>query len=360
MPVNQTSGRPKAARAPAEERAARAFARGIIGRVSRTFAIGIAVLPGELGRAVLVGYLLCRIADTIEDDGAATAGRRQELLAKFLECFHDTAKARAFAAEAADIVADDSYLELMRGTHLVFELLHSLPKKSAEIVEKWTRELTSGMSEFVGRYPDGIRIQTMPEYRRYCYFVAGTVGHLLTDLWHCHSALVSDRDYDRLLVNCEAFGEALQTINILKDIAWDIEHENAAYIPEELLRAKGSSHQTILHGDWRVQNREALAALMQLARDDIHKSLEYINAIPKMAIQIRLFCLLPVLFAVATLREIERSTAMLQSGGGVKISRAEVRSLILAGSVSTISNKSTRWLVSKTSRQRFELGLAKP
>jgi farnesyl-diphosphate farnesyltransferase len=360
MVVNESQARRAFGMTPAEERSALAFARGTIGRVSRTFAIGISVLPGDLRKAVLVGYLLCRIADTIEDDGAATAGRRQELLAKFLECFEDEEKARNFAAEASDIQADASYLDLMGGTQQVFGLLHSLPKKSADVVEKWTRELTNGMSEFVGRYPDGIRIQTMPEYRRYCYFVAGTVGHLLTDLWYCNSPLVKERDYQRLLVNCEAFGEALQTINILKDIAWDMEHENAAYIPEELLRAKGSSHQTILHGDWRVQNREALVALMQLAREDIQKSLDYFNAVPKMAVQIRLFCLLPVLFAVATLREIERSTAMLQSGGAVKISRAEVRSLILAGSVSTISNKTTRWLVSKTSRQRFKLGLAKP
>jgi farnesyl-diphosphate farnesyltransferase len=341
-------------------RAALDFGRGIISRVSRTFAIGIGVLPGDLGRAVLVGYLLCRIADTVEDDGSATAARRQELLAKFLECFDDPAKAERFAAEASDIHADASYLDLLAGTTLVFELHRSLPTRSGAIVEKWTRELTNGMSEFVGRYPDGIRIQTMPEYRRYCYYVAGTVGHLLTDLWYCHSRLVKKRDYERMLVNCEAFGEALQTINILKDIAWDIEHENSAYIPEDLLRARGSSHQTILHGDWRVQNREALVALVQLAKDDIRKSLDYFNSIPKMAVQIRLFCLLPILFAVATLREIERSTAMLQSGGAVKISRAEVRSLILAGSVSTISNKTTRWLVSKTSRQRFKLGLAKP
>jgi farnesyl-diphosphate farnesyltransferase len=344
----------------ADERAALDFARNIISRVSRTFAIGISVLPGDLGKAVLVGYLLCRIADTIEDDGTASAARRQYLLAEFLDCFQDPRKAECFAAQASDISADASYLELLAGTKLVFELLHSLPPRSAEIVEKWTRELTLGMSEFVGRYPTGIRIQTMVEYRRYCYYVAGTVGHLLTDLWYVHSSLVKKSDYERMLVHCEAFGEALQTINILKDIAWDLEHENAAYIPEELLRARGSSHQTILHGDWRVQNREALVALTQLAREDIRRSLDYFNAIPKMAVQIRLFCLLPVLFAVATLREIERSTAMLQSGGGVKISRAEVRSLILAGSFSTISNKTTRWLVSKTSRRRFKLGLAKP
>ncbi|MBC5798553.1 MAG: squalene/phytoene synthase family protein [Candidatus Eremiobacteraeota bacterium] len=360
-PATEQSGDEPGPRASRREQSeALDFARDIISRVSRTFAIGINVLPGDLGKAVLVGYLLCRIADTIEDDGAASAQRRQYLLARFLECFNDSGKATTFAAEASDIQADASYLELMNGTGLVFELLHSLPRGSAEIVERWTRELALGMSEFVGRYPAGIRIQTMPEYRRYCYYVAGTVGHLLTDLWLFHSPQVRPRDHARLLVNCEAFGEALQTINILKDIAWDIEHENAAYVPEDLLRARGSSHQTILHGDWRVQNREALAVLTQLAREDMRKSLDYFNAIPRMALQIRLFCLLPILFAVATLREIERSTAMLQSGGNVKISRAEVRSLILAGSVSTISNKTTRWLVSKTSRQRFGLGLAKP
>ena len=61
---------------------------------------------------------------------------------------------------------------------------------------------------------------------------------------------------------------------------------------------------------------------------------------------------------VATLREIEGSTAMLQSGGAVKISRSEVRSLIVAGVVSTVSNSTTRWVVGKTYRNRFKLGIA--
>lgn len=98
--------------APETQATALAFARGIIGRVSRTFAIGISVLPGDLKRAVLVGYLLCRIADTIEDDGTATAARRQELLARFLTCFDDRANAETFATEASDISADENYLEL--------------------------------------------------------------------------------------------------------------------------------------------------------------------------------------------------------------------------------------------------------
>ena len=37
-----------------------------------------------------------------------------------------------------------------------------------------------------------------------------------------------------------AFAEALQTVNILKDVAVDAEKENSVYVPEELLRAHGS------------------------------------------------------------------------------------------------------------------------
>ncbi|MGH7690424.1 MAG: squalene/phytoene synthase family protein, partial [Gemmatimonadaceae bacterium] len=44
------------------------FSREILPSVSRTFALSIRVLPGQLGAAVNCAYLLCRIADTIEDD----------------------------------------------------------------------------------------------------------------------------------------------------------------------------------------------------------------------------------------------------------------------------------------------------
>ncbi len=327
--------------------------------VSRTFAVGTSVLTGDLYWAVCVGYLMCRIADTIEDDGSTSPQRRQALLARFLETFDDSATAAAFGAEAADIQGNPAHLELVANTHLVMDVLRALPHGSAAIVKRWTREMVNGMSEFVGRYPAGIRIQTMPEYRQYCYYVAGTVGHMLTDLWYFHSPAVHEREYRRLLADCEAFGEALQTINIIKDIPWDIEHENSAYIPEDLLRTSGSSHQEILSEGRVAQNRLAVDALVALARDDVRRSLAYINNIPKAAFRIRLFCLLPVLFAVATLREIEHSTAMLRPGGAVKISRREVRSLIVAGTISTVSNTTTKWLVNTTAKVRFEPGLAK-
>ncbi|MBT5375365.1 MAG: squalene/phytoene synthase family protein, partial [Nitrospinaceae bacterium] len=36
-------------------------------KVSRTFALNISVLKGDLHRSILVAYLFCRIVDTVED-----------------------------------------------------------------------------------------------------------------------------------------------------------------------------------------------------------------------------------------------------------------------------------------------------
>ncbi len=335
-----------------------AFCRGMIGRVSRTFALGINVLPGELGRAVLVSYLICRIADTIEDDATTSPERRNALLEELMRCFDGPDETAAFTLACADIAGADYYLELVRGTPEVFTVFRSFPAASREAIRRWVGEMCRGMAEFVTRYPSGIRIQTTPEFRHYCYYVAGTVGHLLTELWPIFSPTVRKRDHGRMEATCELFGEALQTVNILKDIAWDYEHENAVYVPEELLRTRGSSHERLLDGAQIGENRAAIGSLLVLARSDLEAALEYYAAIPKQAIAIRMFCLLPILFATATLRELERSNAMLSAGGSVKITRKEVRSLIAAGSLTTVSNHATRWLFAKTSRAPFALVLA--
>ena len=339
--------------------AALAFCRGMIGRVSRTFALGINVLPGELGRAVLVSYLICRIADTVEDDASTSPERRNALLVQLMTCFSgDEDAPAAFVEAASGIQGADYYLTLLRGTPEVFAVFRTFPTAAREAIATWVGEMCRGMGAFVTRYPSGIRIQTIPEFREYCYYVAGTVGHLLTDLWPGFSPSVRRGDHARLLENCEHFGEALQTVNILKDIPWDYEHENAVYIPETLLIERGSSQSHLLDRELLGANRDAIRELLELARTDLAAALEYYASIPKQAMAIRMFCLLPILFATATLRELEASTAMLASGGSVKISRKEVRSLIAAGSLTTMSNQATRWLFAKTSRAPFALVLA--
>jgi farnesyl-diphosphate farnesyltransferase len=329
------------------------FAREILPSVSRTFALSIKVLPGVLGRAVLAAYLLCRIADTLEDEPVLPAPAKADLLDALHRCFDDATAADAFPERVAGLTGDAAHVRLVQHADLVFVLYRSLTPATRAHVKRWVGEMIGGMKKFVLLYPHGIRIQSLEEYREYCYYVAGTVGYLLTDLWHEHAPSISEAKYRVLREQCRSFAEALQTVNILKDVATDAERENSIYVPEELLREHGSSHALILAPERIRATRAALATLVQLAWHDLEGARAYLLLIPRRAVPIRLFCVLPLLFAYATLRELTRIPQALARREVVKISRREVKSLTLVGFLVILSNHGLGWLADRAMRRPF-------
>ena len=329
------------------------FAREILPAVSRTFALSIRLLPGALGRAVRTAYLLCRIADTIEDEPRLPASEKALLFDELLRCFDDPAAADAFPRRLGTLHGRPADVRLALHADLVFALYRSLSLATQAHVRRWVGEMIVGMRKFVLLYPHGIRIQSLDEYKEYCYYVAGTVGYLVTDLWHEHAPSIGVRRHGVLREKCRAFAEALQTVNILKDVASDAEQENAIYIPEELLRAHGSSHATFLAPERLRGTRDALATLVQLAWRDLESARSYLLLIPRRAISIRLSCVLPLLFAYATLRDLTRTPQALVRREVVKISRAEVKSLTLIGFLVILSNRGLTWLADRAMRRPF-------
>ena len=321
------------------------FCRDILPAVSRTFALSIRVLPGDLGHAVLIAYLLCRVADTIEDAPELLAERKAELLGLFLGALDHAEDAGRYVAESAGLAGDEAHIRLNRRADLVFQEFHALPPGSRGHVRRWVGEMATGMQTFVLRYPRGIRIQSIEEYREYCYYVAGTVGYMLTDLWHEHSRTIGVARHQLLRARCREFAEALQTVNILKDVARDAKQENSIYIPEELLREHGSSHATLLRADRTNETRAALIALGRLAGRDLDHATAYLLMLPRRALAIRLFCALPLLFACATLRDLRRAWRSPADGSAVvKISRREVKALTVLGVLGIASNRMLAWL----------------
>lgn len=341
-----------------ERRDAARFCEAILPAVSRTFALGIKALPGALGQAVLDAYLLCRIADTVEDAPGVDPEVKAALFDDFLAAFDDRDALARFLQGVSTLGGELAHLTLTRNTDLVLAHFAALPEATRTVVRKWVAEMAVGMRKFVLLYPNGIRIQTIDEYKEYCYYVAGTVGYMLTDLWHEHSPSIGARRYAILRERCRAFAEALQTVNILKDVATDVEKENSVYVPEELLRAHGSSQSSILAPELVARNRAALSQLIALAWHDLEEARNYLLLIPRRAVSIRLFCMLPLLLAYATLRDLVQSTAMLRPGGSVKISRREVKALLMAGSMLVMSNWGVRRLVERVRVRAFEPGFA--
>ena len=339
-----------------EERDPAAFSRAMLPAVSRTFALSIRLLPGELGAAVRCAYLICRIADTIEDAPSITAPHKAELLDELSQSFDDPSMVPRISSAASDLTGDDAHLALVRGADLVFAAYRELPPGTRDHVRRWVREMIAGMKKFVLAYPDGIRIQTLGEYKEYCYYVAGTVGYLVTDLWREHSSSISTRRYHALRARCAAFAEGLQTINVLRDVARDAERENSIFVPDELLRAHGSAHATIFHASRGSENGAALSVLADLACRDLDEARKYLLSIPRRAVAIRLSCLLPLLFAHATLRDLMRAPRALLGHDSVKISRGEVKSLLIVSALVVVSNRALSWLVERARTKPLILG----
>ena len=334
------------------ERAER-FSRDILPEVSRTFALSIRMLPGGLGRAVRAAYLLCRIADTLEDEPELPASEKAALLDSLTLCFDDAAIADLLPHRLVSLAGERAHVRLAQHADLVFVLYRSLPAGTRVHVRRWVIEMIGGMRKFVLLYPHGIRIQSLEEYKEYCYYVAGTVGYLLTDLWHEHAPSIGERQYRVLREKCRAFAEALQTVNILKDVATDAEQENSIYIPEDLLKAHGSSHALILSPERLAGTRDALATLVKLAWHDLEGARSYLLLIPRRAVPIRLFCVLPLLFAYATLRDLTRTPQALARRDVIKISRREVKSLTIFGFLVILSNSGLGWLADRAMRRPF-------
>src|ERR1700681_1910623 len=177
LPTNrlavQLASRGEAARGPTTLTDAERISRLMLPRVSRTFALGIKMLPPKLEPPVRIGYLLCRIADTIEDDLAMAPERKAELLDAFLACFDSATAADEFGSCIAELSANDDYLALVAQTGQVFLTYRMLDAPTRDILRRWITERARGMRRFVVEHPGGIRIASVDEFPEYCSFVAG-------------------------------------------------------------------------------------------------------------------------------------------------------------------------------------------
>ena len=299
-------------------------------QVSRTFSRPIECLPRELRAATTCGYLLCRVADTVEDYPNLAAPRRDALYRAFLATVEDGADATDFVDLAARLDGHNAELELCANLDLVLEVFSQLPDAMQQTCRQWVAEMVRGMSVY-GHRPTGddglVVLETMADLERYCYFVAGTVGHLLTGLFCEAMDDLAPERAARMRRNAEGFGLGLQMVNILKDQTDDLAR-GWCFIPRTLWDEHGLSPQQMLEPANHERSHRVVQPVFARAQKHLDDALAYTLAIPAEHASIRLFCLLPLWMAARTLVHARGNDAMFSADEPVKISREEVATLI--------------------------------
>ena len=309
----------------------REFCRAILPKVSRTFALGIQLLPARLGEAVRTSYLLCRIADTIEDTPALSAEQKEELLGHFASCLDARPQdCEPLAAAFATPRSDEEHL--VRESARVLRVFTELPNEVRNAVRPWVQEMAQGMAEFTVRPParqELAALATVADLERYCYYVAGTVGHLLTGLFRIYHRRMAAARVARLEALATSFGLGLQLTNIIKDVA-DDRRRGWSFVPNDLCELSGLRPDELQDPSRGAQAHEVMQMLIRKAKAHLRDALTYCTTLPAAAYRIRIFCLTSLYFAVRTLRLAERDPRLLDPAHKVKITRGEVYRTVLA------------------------------
>jgi farnesyl-diphosphate farnesyltransferase len=307
--------------------------------VSRTFAFTIPQLPDGLRETVTNAYLLCRIADTIEDDPDLDADTKDSFHAAFLDAAETGRGAKTLARTLWPRLAPgtpEPEIELIRKSPEVLQMTHRLRLGQREAILRCLTTMSRGMGHFE-RSRSRSGLEDVTKYERYCYFVAGVVGEMLTELFCDHSPLIEARR-EELEQRAVSFGLGLQMTNILKDV-WDDYESGVCWLPREVFEDNGydlAELQPHHHG-----NGHAFAASMRdlvgIAHAHLREALDYTLAIPNHETGIRRFLIWAALLAVSTLRKID-ADPLFTSGAQVKVSRRRVAAIVATSNVVIRSN----------------------
>ncbi|MDX1512964.1 MAG: squalene/phytoene synthase family protein, partial [Gammaproteobacteria bacterium] len=215
------------------------YQQHILQDVSRTFALTIPQLPPELDVVVGNAYLLCRIADTIEDESALSPEMKRRFSEDFVKVLGGALPAEDFALQLLPQLSGSTLAperDLVLNTPRVVRITRGFSERKRAALERCVRIMSRGMSEFQQNATlDGL--EDLPHLDRYCYHVAGVVGEMLTELF-CDYSPEIDRKRETLYPLAVSFGQGLQMTNILKDV-WEDRHRGACWLPRQVFREAG-------------------------------------------------------------------------------------------------------------------------
>lgn len=267
-------------------------------QVSRSFSFCIAQLLSPAKKWVALSYLLCRVADIIEDSKWIDKTLQYEKLEQLKYFLTDPPTSEQFSTWLHNIPAELALAErnLLIDLPLLLNDAQELPNNIRTELNQTFCSMVDGMIYFLQRDQ---MLFSLAQTNCYCFFVAGLIGEWLTYMFT--DLLVDFKWTEQLLIQSFHFGLFLQKINMLKD-QLDDEAAGRFYV---------SSSRTELRASLWI---------------DAQASLSYLQSIPIISGRTyRLFCAWSLFIGLASLKWIDKSWQMNEQ---LKIGRRETHYLM--------------------------------
>lgn len=287
-----------------------------LNKVSRSFALVIPFVENPLRNYLAASYLLCRVVDNIED-GLHSPLEKEKRFAEFSELLQAPQRAAEVLSlwgkkDWAGLTDFEERIMGVQEGRMLWEIYAAIPSDERAVIRHWVSVMAEGMRQLnnpttrpylINRR--GIQVlETKVDYDAYCYFVAGTVGHLATELVVQHYSIPNEIAAV-LRAGAEACGRSLQKTNIIKDFVEDLER-GICYLPDAWLR-EADLAPLALQG----ASLEWTAMVLNDVLEELRDATDYLLALPYHAAGYRrasLLCLLP---AYETIHLAAKNAAIL-------------------------------------------------
>ena len=299
--------------------------------VSRSFYLTLRVLPRPIRHPISIAYLLARTSDTIADTDVLPAAARLNSLNQLDQAIQEPSPRDCDFTTFLTHQARPKERELLQRVNQSLLLLTSLAPKERQLVRLVLQRIISGqrldLERFALASPEKVvALSRDADLDDYTYRVAGCVGEFWTQICFLHSSQ-GDPPPNDLVAQGIRFGQGLQLVNILRDLAEDLA-QGRCYLPLDALTQAGLSPADLHHPENADRLRSLFAAYRQRARAHLDAGWEYTTRLPWSWMRIRLACSWPILLGYQTL-DILPSDHPADPAQRAKVTRRQVKSTLL-------------------------------
>ncbi len=316
------------------------LSRELLAQVSRSFYLTLRVLPSAIREPLSLAYLLARATDTIADTKSLPLSTRLANLRLFRQVLTGNKPQQETLIQIINTTLpyQDNAAEqqLLAQLEACFAWLATLDCADQQDIIQVLTTITQGQLFDIDYFQPSdelVSLQTVAELDHYTYAVAGCVGEFWTKICWRHIPRYINNENSQVQSQALAFGKGLQLINILRDLPQDLQ-AGRCYLPLIQLQHYKVLPQQLLQQATAVQ--PVLNFWFKQALDYLHQGWAYVSAIHSR--RIRYALTLPILIGLHTLALLMDATYIAQHSP-VKISRWQVRRLLMLASLGLVSHK---------------------
>ena len=315
--------------------------RTILKKVSRSLYLSLNILPEPVRTSMGLGYLLCRVMDTVVDlPGVPAADKLRVLtLARGLEKPENCAALLEQVRPLAARPAQQGERELLLKLGKILSIYQSFPAEERALFTGLLHGVSSGIQMDVHTFPGGApaAFKTGQELELYCARTGGAAGVFWASLYReamrrassTITSFPSEKD-------AEMLGSALRMTNILKDMAADL-RLGRCYMPQEDLDTKNLKPAELLLPSNMERLRDIASKWMYWALDRLDQCEAFVSAIPKTELSLRAAVIWPVYWAMDTLEKAAHSN-LLDPEDRPSVKRSRIYSTIAGTPPLLLSN----------------------